>query len=194
MGYAISWIAVKQPQSEALLQHLGLVPTSELSEYAESLFTGRALSSGWFVLVISKCDHDFIKPGTLESISKIGDVIACSIEEHVMYCSAELWRDGTEVWRVEHDAQQGMLNLSESGSLPGGYAAIKDEFIGKQTSSGGEESDTDYIFDIPLRAARSIAGFKHDEPGPEEDGFTVFKLEAHKPSEEQSKKSRWRFW
>jgi hypothetical protein len=111
-----------------------------------------------------------------------------------MYCSAELWRGGTEVWRIEHDSQQGMLHIQASGALPDGYSAIENEFAGKQRDAGGERSDTDYIFEIPLQVARSIVGFKHDEPGGEARGFKVFECEICTSATDKTTKSRWKFW
>jgi hypothetical protein len=198
MGYAVSWLAVKDAVSQPLLQDLGLKPTGEKADYGDALFTGRALSSGWFILFINECDHQFVQPKTLASISKTGDVIACSIEEHVMWSTAELWRDGTEIWRVEHDAQEGMCHLSPSGLLPDVYSAIEKEFREKQEQAGGEDSDTDYFFEIPLQTAKSIAGFKHDEAGPEDAGFMVFKSSfptaAVVPTTDKGKKPWWKPW
>jgi hypothetical protein len=175
MGYAVSWLAVKDAVSEQLLRDLGLMPTGESAHYGDALFTGRALSTGWFILFINECDHQFVQPRSLAFISKTSDVMACSIEEHVMWSTSELWHNGAQVWRVEHDAQKSMCHIRPSGLLPDGYSAIETEFTEKQKQAGGEGSDTDYFFEIPLQTARSVAGFKHDESGPEDAGFMVFK-------------------
>ncbi len=198
MGYAVSWLAVKDVVSEPLLQDLGLTPTGEKADYGDTLFTGRALSTGWFILFINKYDHQFVQPKTLASISIAGDVIACSIEEHVMWSSAELWHDGAQIWRVEHDAQESMCHISSSGLLPDGYPAIKTEFIEKQNQAGGESSDTDYVFEIPLQIAKSIVGFKHDESSSEAADFLVFQNTLPKAAADASadggKKPWWKPW
>lgn len=174
MGFAISWLAVKGKSPEAVVQELGLTPTGETTEYGESLFTGRTLSSGWFLLVINQCEHDFVKRESLSSLSTNCDVIACSIEEHVMFCSSELWKNGAQIWCIEHDAQKSIDHISSSGPLPDDYSAIEREFSGEQKKAGGKKADTDYFFEIPLQTAKSIIGFKHDESSPEDDGFEVF--------------------
>jgi hypothetical protein len=84
MGYAISWLAAKDTGTELLLQNLGLTPTGVMGHYGESLFTGRTLPSGWFILVINQCEHAFVRPKALELLSNHGEVIACSVE----------WRSG----------------------------------------------------------------------------------------------------
>lgn len=198
MGYAVSWLAVKDAVSAPLLADLGLTPTGEKADYGKALFTGRALSTGWFILFINECDHQFVQPKSLASLSKTGDVIACSIEEHVMWSTAELWRNGAQVWRIEHDAQKSMCHISPSGLLPDGFPAIETEFVEKQKQAGGEMSDTDYIFEIPLQTAKSIVGFKHDGSGPEDGGFVVFENTSPKAAAvstpDGEKKPWWKPW
>jgi hypothetical protein len=191
-------LAVKDSASELLLRNLGLTPSGEIAEYGKSLFTGRGLPNGWFILVINQCEHKFVKPKLLTSLSSLGDVIACSIEEHVMWSVAELWRNGAWVWCIEHDAQKSTSHLSTSGLLPDGYAAIEQEFAGQQKHSGGEKSDTNYFFEIPLQMARSIVGFKHDEAGLEDRSFKVFKEGKASPFAgpiaDQRTKPWWKLW
>lgn len=197
MGDAISWLAVKDVASEAVLKELALSPTAEMEEYGESLFTGCTLPNGWFLLVINKCGHAFVNPNSLASLSRFKDVIACSIEEHVMWCTAELWRDGAEVWRIEHDAQLGISHINTSGRLPEHYYAIEKEFV-EQQRQAGEDSGTDYIFDIPLQTAKHIVGFKHDETGLMDGSFMVFRRDESLPDtggiENQGSKPWWKPW
>jgi hypothetical protein len=175
MGWAISWLAVKGKSAEGLVQELGLAPTGKTADYGESMFTGRRLPGDWFLLVINRCDHDHVRPKSLAVLSRGCEIVACSLEEHVMVCSAESWRDGAQVWRIEHDAQQGIDHIGTSGLLPDGYAAIEREFAAQQEQAGGRQADTDYFFEIPLQAAKAIVGFKHDEAGIDDEGFEVFK-------------------
>lgn len=199
MGYAISWLAVKGKPEELVVAELGLAPTGEMAEYGDSLFTGRKLPSGWFLLVIDKCEHKFVNPNSLAPLSQGCEVIATSIEEHVMVCSSELWRNGAQVWRIEHDAQKSIEHIAASGSLPADYSTIEQEHAEEQKQAGGSEADTDYFFEIPLHIAKNIVGFKHDEVDPaiEDGSFMVLELKVAKSRErieKQSKKSWWKFW
>jgi hypothetical protein len=36
----------------------------------------------------------------------------------------------------------------------------------RQAQEGGTHAGVDYIFEIPLKVAQTIVGFKHDEDGP----------------------------
>lgn len=178
MGWAISWLAVKEKSREALIHELGLTPTGETADYGESMFTGRLLPSEWFLLVINQCEHKFVSSKSLAVLSKNCEIVACSIEEHVMVCTSELWRDGAQVWRIEHDAQQSIDHISTSGLLPDGYSVIEREFSEQQEQAGGKKADTDYFFEIPLQAAKALVDFKHDEAELEDESFEVFKSGA----------------
>ena len=198
MGYAISWLAMKGTSPETIAQELELAPTGKIAEYGESLFTARNLSSGWFLLVINKCEHDFIKPKSLTSLSSNSEVIACSIEEHVMVCTSELWRSGAQVWRIEHDAQKSIDHISKSGTLPDAYVEIEKDFAEQQERAGGKKADTDYFFEIPLKTAKSIVGFKHDESGSDDDGFEVFQSPLRSAAAirtvDRGNRPRWQLW
>lgn len=198
MGFAISWLAVKGKTPEALTGELGLTPTGEMTEYGESLFTGRMLPNGWFLLVIDECEHEFVKSNSLGSLSKECEVIASSIEEHVMFCSSELWQDGTQVWRIEHDAQKSIDHVAASGNLPSDYTSIARQHSEEQRRAGGNEADVDYFFEMPLHIAKNIVGFKHDEVELEDESFEVFAFTAipsrRELTEKHRKKPWWKLW
>ena len=198
MGFAISWLAVKGKSPAAVAQELGLTPTGEITDYAEALFTGRTLSVGWFLLVIDAFEHEFVKPAVLAALSCNCDVVACSIEEHVGFCSSELWRRGTQVWRIEHDSQTSVEHISHSGSPPNGFTAIEKSFSERQREAGGKESHIDYYFEIPLQTAKVAVGFKHDEANPDLEDFEVFSKPANsastKPTSQRGKMPWWKLW
>jgi hypothetical protein len=89
------------------------------------------------------------------------------IEEHVMFSCASLWRDGREVWRVAHQGDETIDNLSATGDLPPELDGIRREFERRQAEEGGGAAEVDHIFEVPLELAKTLTGFKHDEP---EDG------------------------
>ena len=115
-----------------------------------------------------------------------------------MICTAELWPNSEQIWRVEHDAQESIDHISTSGALPDGYAAIEKQCALEQEQAGGKKADTDYFFDIPLRTAKSMVGFKHDETGLENQNFGVFEGTASSSLADvitdQGKKPWWKMW
>jgi|SRR5262245_33082771 len=186
MGVSIAWLAVKARDPEALFEELQVRPTGEPDEHYESSVCGSALD-GWFLLIAKRCNHRIVSDAFLADFSRSRDVIACSVEEHVMFSSAARWRDGRCTWSIAHDAQQGMLNLSTSGEPPEAFPQIRAKLLAKQESEGGTEAEIDFIFDIPLQVAKSIVGFKHDENTKWTDQAT---FEAY----QDTRKPWWKFW
>jgi hypothetical protein len=195
MGYAISWLAVRDADREKLTANLSLVATPETTYFGESSFAGRTIASGWFVLSMNQCSHPFVLPETLKRLTGLNEIVACCIEERAKYSTAELWRKGVEVWRLVHEAEIDMLHLAETGALPGRFSTMRNEYFARQAAKGGARSDTDYIFDIPLDMAKSIVGFKHDDIGAGDGAFIVFKTAAElAAAEAKHEKPRWKFW
>lgn len=159
MGYSISWLACRGLTAQAAYQRLGLTETARRAEYARAKFTAHTLPDGWHLIVADRCDHKMIRAPSLAVLSADCNVLACSIEEHVMACSAELWSQGTRRWRIEHSSEKGPEHLQAEGELPEGLAAL----ITAAEAAQAADADVDAYFDVPLQAAQQLAGFKHDE-------------------------------
>jgi hypothetical protein len=171
---------------------LNIARTGQTVEYGDAPLTGYAMPNGWYLIVADRCDHRLVDARVLERVSEKCRVIACSIEEHVMFSSAEEWQAGKRVWRAEHAGENGPINLKTSGTLPPSFEAMEKEFRTQQEAEGGEEAGVDYYFEIPLTAAQTIMGFKHDEdvPGVNPEEFELLSDTASPPAA----KSRWKFW
>lgn len=187
MGYSLSLLAVQTSNSTEALQQLGYLRTGQSCEYAREALSSQALPSNWFLIVARGCDSRFLHAKILGSLSAHFPVVACSIEEHVMFSSSEYWANGNQVWRAEHVGENGPIHLQTSGVLPPGFEAMAAACKAAQEADGGEEAGVDHYFDIPLNAAREIIGFKHDEeaPGVDYEGFEVLRSASrstgHKP-------------
>jgi hypothetical protein len=166
MGFAITWYAIREPNAEQFLQSLDLSPTGETSEFPDSLIATAKLDTGWRVLWYNKYLCPFLREKDLRRISTGYDVLMCLIEEHVMASSAELWSGGKRKWWLSHQGDEGPKGLDTEGELPDAFAAIQHEMEQLQLAEGGDNAGVDYIFEIPLKAAQSFVGFKHDEDCP----------------------------
>jgi hypothetical protein len=51
-----------------------------------------------------------------------------------------------------------------------------------QRAAGGDDADVDYIFEIPLKLAKELVGFKHDEDCPHLVDRHFIVLSRAKPS------------
>lgn len=163
MGFSASWCAVREENADEFLQKLGLRPTGETEELPESLISIAKLDTGWRVIWYNKYSCPFLGPGDLAALSIDKDVILCLIEEHVMASSSELWSGGKRKWILSHQGEDGPKGLIAAGDLPETLAPIQQEMQRLQLAEGGDEAGVDYIFEIPLKVAQDLVGFKHDE-------------------------------
>jgi hypothetical protein len=162
MGYAISWIAFQDKTAAQGAELLGLFLSGRLEQEPESMFCGVRLDKGWYVVVINEYGHKLVSDRSLGRLSGSGSVIAATIEEHVMFCSAEEWNGGKLIWKVSHQSEKGPRHLEETGSPPVRYLAVKERLLAAQQREDEGAREVDYVFDVPLELAEAIVGFKHD--------------------------------
>jgi hypothetical protein len=136
--------------------------------------------------VANRCDYRFLNAKVLVPLSTNYQVVACSIEEHVMFSSSEEWEGGALVWRAVHAGENGPIGLKTSGTLPAWFQSMADALAAKQEAEGGKTAEVDYYFDIPLNAMKEITGFKHDE--------RVAGLDYEKFDLLKDQKPWWRLW
>jgi hypothetical protein len=192
MGFAISWLAVSGKEPQHVLKELQLNRTGENEEIPESPISAAHLPNNWFLVFINEFDSPFVSANSLARLSANCKVVSCQIEEHVMFSSATFYSNGAETWRVAHDAQAGILNLSTSGQLPSEFAGIYTSLKTKQEDAGGDEADVDYIHDVPVTLAQVVTSFRHDEdiPGSEPVPFEVLGQDIA----QAASKPWWRLW
>jgi hypothetical protein len=162
MGYSITWCAVREEAADQLLSHFGLMASGKTEEDPESSFSTARLGTGWRLI----WSNEYACPLLTKKIADYSggqDVLLCQIEEHVMASSAELWSGRSRRWWVSHEGENGPKGLDTEGELPECFASIRNEMENAQRAEGGEDADVDFIFEIPLKIAQSLVGFKHDE-------------------------------
>lgn len=185
MGAALSWLAVKGKDRQSLLDELELKATGKKGEFFDYKLCGQTLESGEFLLITDNCDHPFQSTVGLARISAYCEVIACSIEEHVMYSMATAWKEGKELWCIEHrGGDKGRTDLTVTGTPPEGFKDAKQE----------NEGQADWYFEMPLALARELTGFKHDEVIKTLDGKYEQLVAAYEAEGAKAKKPWWKFW
>jgi hypothetical protein len=183
MGFSLSWAAVKGGTPQAVQEAFALRGTGAQEEIPESDITGAELPGGWYMLVSNRDGLRLTEDAKLSRLSRVGEVIMCYVEEHVMCSFAACWRDGRLIWSVYHDAQSSIESLDVKGEPPATFAAIRDRLRLEQAKAGGKEAGVDHIFDIPVELAQAITGYQHDEII---EGLSFEVLESTKPER--------RFW
>lgn len=162
MGFSITWFAVPEKSVEAFLTQLQLTPTGKTEELPESLVSIGKLDTRWSVLWYNEYQCPFLGELKVADISENHDVLWCQVEEHAMASSAELWSGGKRKWRISHEGENGPKGLDTDGELPQTLSTIRQEMEAMQKAEGGDAAEVDYIFEIPLKVAENIVGFKHD--------------------------------
>lgn len=166
MGYAQSWLAVRGKPREVILDALKLQPTGEREEVVESALVGAVLPGGWYAVIANRSGHELTREGVLTRLSQGAELVRVDVEEHVMVSLVEGWRDGVRHWSVLHDGQGGLDHLETCGTPPESFKAVRDMLLDRQRGAGGAEADVDFLFDVPVELARTIAGYRHDEDIP----------------------------
>jgi hypothetical protein len=180
MGYSLSWLAFRNLPSEIGLARLGLMPTGRKTKEAEAEISGGQMSNGWFLVIAPGCNNPLISETSLRSLSEGSSVVACSIEEHVMFSSSECWEDRVRIWTLKHDANQSIRHLDIDGIPPSEYDRLRKEAQEQQDDEETGRGEVDFFFDVPLLLAKTITGFKHDDDIPElrSDSLEVYRLNS----------------
>jgi hypothetical protein len=137
--------------------------------------------------VISDKDDDALD-GPLSKLATFGSAVACSINEHVMYSEARGYEAGEKLWGVVHDpnGDESLYSLQITGSPPNQLESIARDAKAEQDKEGGEESDVDFIFEVPPRLAEAICGFMLGEGDLDAIRFANLKLiGSPEPSEKR---------
>lgn len=175
MGSSLTWLAVEGADAATVAAALGLQPTGRRVESTRLVIAGRAMPSGWFV-VVADADGRLVAKATLERLSTSATVLSGFLEEHVMASRCSLWKRGKRAWQVDHQGEESSLHLKTSGRLPEAYAAIRDSALKLQQAEGGEEAGVDHVFDVPMALSRELIGFR-----PDEDSLQEFEVLGEPP-------------
>jgi hypothetical protein len=162
MGFKIAWLGFSGKESRDVLRLLHLADTGIVDEANESPVSVAALPNGWTIVWLDRFDHPFAEDASLRLFSQGCTVVAVHVHEGIMFCAAELYRDGAPVWSVVHNAQESLYDLQTEGDLPAAFAEIRARLTTDQDGDGGDEAVVDHIFDIPVETAMALCGFRHD--------------------------------
>jgi hypothetical protein len=146
------------------------------------------LSDGWYLIFAKGCDHAIVSDAILRIASAAGTAVACSMEEHVNFASAALWKDGVKLWAVRHQGDVALADLQVSGTPPEELGELKRAALAKQ-----ETEDTDWLCEVPVELSRRLTGYTPDDDAP---GHAAFEALVNVPGGAVETASRpwWRFW
>ncbi|TYL86003.1 hypothetical protein FXB40_42630 [Bradyrhizobium rifense] len=188
MGVSISLLFVRGRQIADILAGIDLATTGEhrsapLNE--RGAFVMVALPSGFDLIWSNTCDERRFSTNALADLSAGSEVIVLAVEEHVMFSQAEVWRDGRQIWALQHNGDVDATNLELSGDLP----PLFDTLCVEQKDLAVEHQD---FFDIPVKLVADITGFRYDQNYDWEtaDTYTVLAVTASA----SATRPFWKFW
>lgn len=166
MGFSIRWLAVRGKPADQVLAALRFRFSGETESVAEGKATSIRLPSNWFLILFNDFDDPHMCPQIYSKLSEEAEVVTCAVEEHCMFSAASYWRNGAEVWNVEHNSDHSIEHLEVYGEAPDFFAGIRDEWMKKQRLAKPEFQGliADYIFEVPVKLAQHMTGFAHNLP------------------------------
>jgi hypothetical protein len=180
VGFALSWLTVRDQAIDHVCEMLDIQQTMEREEAPESAFTGIRLPTGWYSIIANRHVPRWFQDTWFRKLSQSTTVIAASVEEHVMYSSAEQWDAGRVVWTITHNSDEGRRHLEITGDLPEVFESIRERQFARQAADDAEDVRVDHIFDIPVDVVEALTGFRYDvDLGLADNPFEVLK-DAHK--------------
>jgi hypothetical protein len=171
MSFSLAWFAVHGLDRDEFLELAGYEDTGEPDEYFEAEHSGGELSGGWYVLVSAELDQ--FNPEVLADMSAGARLVAAVVHEGSMTSVATEWRDGRQVWAATHDGSEGGDTLEIEGEMPGSLERLLQEAKAAEAAEPG----LDHVFDVPLKLAEEITGFRHDVMGFDPDAAPFTALE-----------------
>ncbi|QMW24100.1 hypothetical protein [Sandaracinobacteroides saxicola] len=159
MGFKIGWLALRDVSVDEGLDLVGMRDTGVTSEIVEDGYGLTALSNGWVVVWFN--EFGAIDAAEVSKICSSHEGLWVNLHEGVMYSEVGYVENGVVHWFVAHDCAQGYFHLDCQGSPPY-YAEIVSKLRSEQDADGGENSDVDYAFDVPVELAFAMTGFRHD--------------------------------
>lgn len=167
MGMGGSWAGFPAIGKEQLLRELGLEETSSSGDVLEVTDPVSLAEMPNGSLILYSNDYDWASPDRIVDLSRLGMVVGCQFEDHVMVSACSAAKQGRILWHVSHDPEEGVYDLQRTGRPPAEFETIRLGCIAEQDAEGGEEADTDILFDAPLLLAKQICGLKYDDESSE---------------------------
>src|SRR5690606_309857 len=87
--------------------------------------------------------------------------LGCEFTTVVMCSEAQAWRNGRPAWKVSHDPEKGLRNLSTEGEPPLELSEIAARCAADQDAD--TTGEVDYVFDAPMNLAKAVCGYHHED-------------------------------
>ncbi len=169
MGVSLSFLAVKGLAAAEVHRGLGITDTGVAAgefDYPRPTMRGAALPDGWYLVLLNSVDHRFMTSEEIPArLSQGCEVIACRVEEHVMFSACLGWKDGAMLWQIAHDPDEDPYHLDVEGTPPAAFVELAARMRAQQAEEDRRagELPVDFIWEIPIALADSLCRYRHDE-------------------------------
>lgn len=161
MGYTISLLYFPGAAKKQALAAAGYSETSEEDEVNEEPVSGAELKNGDY-LIWRNWEWDPVGEDYYRRISTSSPLIVMDLSETTMACGLFFYRDGWSEWSISHFAENGIDNLTATGTLPGGLAGKLETLRRDAARKQAQDDEVDYYFDVPVELFRHLSGFRYD--------------------------------
>lgn len=160
MGFRVLLIRILGKSPATIHEEYGVIPTEEFEELPESPVAGAVMPQGGYLLYI----NDWIVPDdrVFAKLSLGATLAACYVNETVGDSFACNWSKGIEQWTAHHDSHQSSEHLEVTGQLPPEFPEIRDRLFDLRK----DESQVDYVFDVPVELFVAMGGIHYSEDIP----------------------------
>lgn len=162
-----SWLAVNGKSPEAVRTELRLRASSLAGDdNLRFQIVGASSDRGWYLIVARGRDHRLIQESVIRSLSAGCEVLTCNVQEEVIFSQATCWRNGSRVWSVTYDGEEGATDVVVEGDLPFAFAAIHAQFTALAQAEDAGDALVDPMFEIPVEMVHSLTGYKPSAGSP----------------------------
>jgi hypothetical protein len=185
LGVSISLLYVRGPFAQQTLNELQLAVTAEhhnMPLMQRGAFAMVNLPSGFHMIWSNTCDERRYTKAALAKLSKSGEVVLQSLEEHVMFSHIEYWRGGSQQWSVSHSGDVDDKDLKSEGHPPELFKTLRHEQIVR-----GDDGD---FFEIPVHMGDQLTGYRYDREYDWMNERPFTSLGSTAPA----KRPYWKFW
>ncbi|TGS10782.1 hypothetical protein EN852_025170 [Mesorhizobium sp. M2E.F.Ca.ET.209.01.1.1] len=173
MGFSTSWFGFRGCGIKEVAALVGR-EVGGSSEDFDAPINAFYSDKNWGFIILDCCTFPNPPDSHLSVFSQGKEMVVVHIEELTMFARAELWNDGSNIWRIWHSGDENVMDLHTTGDLPASFEAKRQQAFSKQD----KEDDVDYIFDIPLDLAAELTGFRHDGGAPDRVFFELVEKPA----------------
>ena len=164
MGYRVSWIARRGPETQGIIgvsrRHL----TGERQDFPDVgwylLELPNAVETPW-VLLIADGSENFgdLDPEDAKALSQgENETLYFACSDTVMGSGLACFRNGLEIWSIDYYCEDENRRPAMAGDVPQVAYDILKELRTKQEA----DDDADYIYELTADVGRALVGFRHD--------------------------------